>query len=350
MLYEAEDVLVDTNDVDLIHLEPGSGFRWRNWLHKRLVYRDPTDKLVHINPGLQPVRLARDYDLFLAVFQSHQDFANINAIDGWKDRCKTSVCWIDEIWAALITKRYRHWLGMLSKFDHVIVGSTSRSALSEAIGQSCNWVPMGVDTLRFCPFPNPAERVIDVFSMGRSPGAIHQALRRLGANKEIFYLHETSAAATSLVYDYRQHRDMLSNLAQRSRYFVVSPSKLDTPDDTEEQITFGPRYYEGASAGALLIGQAPNLATFRKMFDWPNAVIEISPDGSDVADVLHDLETDPQQIQKIRQRNVVETLLRHDWLYRWLNIFQIAGIKPSSGMAARQKKLQERASLVSKGC
>lgn len=349
-LYEAEDVLVQTGDVDLIHLEPDAGFQWRDWLHKRLVYRDWTHKLVHLNPGLQRVQLTRDYDLFVAICQHHDDLAYINAIDGWKDRCRTSVCWIDEIWAAQLPKKYRHWLSALSKFDHVFVGSEADSAgpLSEAIGQSCSWVPLGVDTLRFSPFPEPAERVVDVFSMGRALEPIHQSLQRMSANKEIFYLHDTFSAAIAKVYDYRQHRDMLANLAQRSLYFVVAPSKFDDPDQTQGQIAFGPRYYEGSSAGAVLIGQAPDLTAFRQMFDWPEAVVEISPDGSDVADILRSLETDPQRLREISRRNVVESLLRHDWLYRWQHIFQIAGIKLSPGMAARQAQLQELAASISK--
>jgi Glycosyl transferases group 1 len=343
-LYEAEDVLVEIDDVDLICLEPDAGFQWRNrWLN-RLAFRDVSERLVLANPGLRRVRLTRDYDLFVAVCQSYEDLPYVNAIEGWKDHCKTSVCWIDEVWAASIHK-YRHWMNALRKFDHVIVGlSGSVAPLSQAIGRPCHWVPPAVDTVRFSPHPIPAARaarVIDVLSMGRKSERIHQALRPMAARNEIFYLHDTFAAAGAEVFDHRQQRDLLASLSQRSRYFLVAVAKMDVSSETQGQIDVGNRYYEGAAAGAVMIGQAPDCASFREMFDWQDAVIEIQLDGSDVADILRSLDSEPQRLLDISQRNVVEALLRHDWLHRWQYIFQVAGLQPSAGMIARRERLQE---------
>jgi hypothetical protein len=36
-------------------------------------------------------------------------------------------------------------------------------------------------------------------------------------------------------------------------------------------------------------------------------------------------------------------LLRHDWVYRWARILEIAGLHLSAGMAARQQTLKELA-------
>ena len=52
-LYEAEDVLVETNDVDLIVLEPDVGFQWRNRWLSRLTFRDVSERLVLANPGVR---------------------------------------------------------------------------------------------------------------------------------------------------------------------------------------------------------------------------------------------------------------------------------------------------------
>ena len=35
--------------------------------------------------------------------------------------------------------------------------------------------------------------------------------------------------------------------------------------------------------------------------------------------------------------------MRHDWIYRWLDIFKIAGVEPSPGMTARVARLRELA-------
>src|SRR5580704_14849528 len=113
--YEAQDVLQEVDNVDLIYLEPVRGYEFRENLQRRLLYRDVTRKLIFQNPGLRKVRLTREYDLFIALCQNYHDFLSINAIEGWKDQCKTSVVWIDEMWAASIPD-FKYWLHALKRF------------------------------------------------------------------------------------------------------------------------------------------------------------------------------------------------------------------------------------------
>ena len=303
-LYEAEDVLVETNDVDLIFLEPDVGFQWRNRWVSRLAFRDVSERLALVNPGVRRVRLTRDYDLFVAVCQSYEDLLYINGIDDWKNHCRISVCWICEVWANSIHK-YRHWMSALRKFDHVFTSCEgSVGPLSKAIGRPCHFVPGAVDTLRFTA--NLSRRVIDVFSMGRRCEGVHQALRSAASRNDLLYLHDTFAASKATAFDHREHREHFSRLAQRSRYFVVASAKMDANAETQGQIEVGFRYWEGAAAGAVMIGQAPDCAPFREMFDWEDFVIEIQPDGSDVLDILRSLDAQPQRLRRISERNVAE--------------------------------------------
>ena len=66
-LYEAQDVFAEVDDVDLICPTPGRGFQYREPLQKWMMWRDVSRKLASVNPGLQPVKLDRDYDVFVAV-------------------------------------------------------------------------------------------------------------------------------------------------------------------------------------------------------------------------------------------------------------------------------------------
>ena len=59
--YEAEDVLMGCDDVDVIHLEASNRFAFGNSVLRRLVYHDVSRRLVSLNPGLRPVRLTKDY-------------------------------------------------------------------------------------------------------------------------------------------------------------------------------------------------------------------------------------------------------------------------------------------------
>jgi hypothetical protein len=294
-----------------------------------------------MNPGLQRVRLTRNYDLFLAVCQNSWDLLYINAIDGWKERCRVSACWLGEIWTADILACRDLLLG-LRKFDHVFVNSRGTvGPLSEFLGRQCHLLPGGTDTIRFSPFPKPPDRSIGVYSIGRRWEGVHQALLRGASEDELFYVYDSYGATAKMEpIDYKQHRDLFANMAKRSKYFMVSPGKMNLPEETRGQVEIGYRYFEGAAAGAVMIGQAAGCAALQDLFPWPDAVVEIRPDGSDVLDVLADLESNPGRVSTISRRNATESLLRHDWIHRWKSIFQISGIEPSQGMTAREEHLK----------
>jgi hypothetical protein len=344
---EAQDVLTQVDDVDLIGLEAEPSFQRRQHWIRRLMYRDVSRQLAFLNPGLKRVRLTRDYDLLVVMCQTYWDFLNVNAIDGWKDHVKTSVCWIDELYAASLPS-YKYWLPSLSRFDHVVLGMQGTVApLSDAIGRRCHYVPAGVDAMRFSPYPEPPERVIDVYSVGRRWNGIHQALLKQAARNGIFYIYDTLQSGESQATSHVQHRDLYANTAKRSRFFMVAPGKVDVPQETRGQIEVGFRYYEGSAAGSVMLGQAPDCQPFREMFDWPDAVVEIRPDGSDVADVLSSLKAQPERIREIGRRNAQNALRRHDWTYRWKRILEIAGLQPAAGMQTREKTLKELAEYAS---
>jgi hypothetical protein len=347
--YEAQDVLQETADVDLLALQPGPGFRFKESWQRRLLYRDVTKKLIYANPGLRKIKLSREYDLFIAHCQTYWDFLYINAIEGWKDKCKTTICWIDELWASALPL-YKYWLHALSQFDHVFVGySGTAGPLSEILGRRCHWLPGAVDTLRFSPYPGPPSRTISVYSIGRRWEGIHSALLGAARRKEIFYVYDTFPSIDTEVYDHREHRNFYANVAKRSQCFVVAPGKMDAPGETKNQVVTGFRYYEGAAAGVVMIGQAPDSDEFRNMFGWPDAVVPVKPDGSDVLDVLALLKAEPQRLDAISRRNAGEALLRHDWVYRWKQIFEVAGIEPPARMVERERHLKELSELALSG-
>jgi hypothetical protein len=344
--YEAQDVLVDVDDVDLICLEPGRGYEFKERWQRRLMFRDVSRRVIFANPGLHKVRLTREYDLFIARCQTEKDLPDLNAVEGWKEHCKTSVCWIDEMWAALIPE-YKYWLHALRQFDHVFVGCCNTvGPLSKALGRPIRWLPCAVDTLRFTPYPDPPARVIDVYSIGRRREEIHQKLLQAAKRREIFFIYDTFLGSLSKVYDHRQHRDHFANVAKRSRYFTVAPGKMDSTFETRGQSELAHRYYEGAAAGAVMIGQAPDGEAFEQMFPWSDVVIQVQPDGRDVMEVLAELSSDPERVAAAAQRNAVGALLRHDWVYRWKEILKIAGLEPSPGMVSRERHLKDLAVTV----
>ncbi len=338
-VFEAQDVLCATAEVDLVELEPRPGFDRRESIVRRLLWHDPTGLLSHANPGLVPIRLARQYDLFIAFCPAIRDLLHVNAVLDRADHCATSVCFLDELWANGV-RHARRYLDVLRRFDHVFVGLEGTVApVSELIGKQCHFLPSAVDALRFTPYPAPGERVVDVYSFGRRREAVHQALLQFAAARRMFYLHETLEGGSNVVSHPGQHRDQIAGIAKRSRFITVAPAKFDRPDERGAQAELSNRYYEGAAAGAVLIGEAPDCPSFRALFDWPEAVVALKPDGSDTTDVLGALLEHPERMRAIGARNAAQALRRHDWLYRWKRIFEVAGHAPTPAMRARERLL-----------
>ena len=56
----------------------------------------------------------------------------------------------------------------------------------------------------------------------------------------------------------------------------------------------GPRFYEGAAGGAVLIGQVPtNCQVFDRDFDWTDAVIDMPFHSTDIAERISALDAEP---------------------------------------------------------
>jgi hypothetical protein len=349
-LYEAQDILADVDRVDMLPMFPRRGFSSSAYWHRRLMWYDFTNKLKTTNPGLVSVELKQDYDLLIMFCQDWRDAFFVHAIEGWKDRCKTSLCYIDELWTGAVSL-CEPVLDALSVFDHIVLGfHGSVDPLGKVLGRKCHHVPGAVDALRFSPYPEPPQRVVDFYSVGRRNPHIHQSLVDISAKQRRFYLHDTSVEeGVRMVKDHREHRNHFASIAKRSQFFMVAPAKMEMTDVTEGQLEVGFRYYEGAAAGAVLIGQAPDCPSYRDQFDWPNAVVELDVDGSDTAGVIGDLLGRPEAIEQISRRNAAEALRRHDWGHRWKDMLTIAGLQPSQGLLDREKWLQHLARIAESG-
>jgi len=337
--YEFEDIICEIDSAELLapKLDPSS---LRSNLATRLAYHVP----LPLNPGIQTISANSYYDILFTICGYPQDLIMFNAVSNLRESCKLSVCLLDELWINEIAK-HRHFLRILAKFDVVMLYySRTVKPLSELIGSRCAFLPPGVDAISFCPYPNPPERFIDVYSIGRRSQMTHQSLLDMARETGLFYLHDTIAGSQAI--NSKEHRALFAKLAKRSRYFIVNPGKIDEPELTGRQIEIGNRYFEGAASGAIMVGELPNNEVFDSLFNWPEAVTRLPYGSRDIDVIIKDLDADPERQNRIRQNGVVQALKRHDWVYRWEKILEAVGLEPMEGMVERKKRLGKLAEVV----
>jgi hypothetical protein len=342
--YEFEDVIAGVDDVDLYTLEPGTAYDTRQWLARRMVWKPGLRRLTpFLNPGLKKVVLDRDYDLFVFVCMNPSDLIYLSAVEGWKDRCKKRVCYMVEFYAGWV-KEYAYHLSLLGDFDFVTQSfSSCVAAVAAASGRPCHAVPLGVDTQRYTPLPDPLPRSIDVYSMGRRVESAHDALLARARQRELFYIYDTIPGLNITPRDYVQHRELVANFGKRARFFIAYPAKVDTAEETRGASEVGARFFEGAATGAVLLGQAPNVQAFRNDFHWQDAIVELGSTAESVNAFLSTVERDRERYVAAGKRNAVEALKRFDWAYRWKELLRIAGLAPHPKLAAREQRLNDLA-------
>jgi hypothetical protein len=242
-------------------------------------------------------------------------------------------------------------LELLAEFDHVFLGVSHPVAeVARRVGRPCSYLPLATDVVRFAPFPDPPARSIEVCNIGRRSPVTHQALLRLAEQRRAFYYYDTVAASgagqkqrTFRVDSAREHRLLLASLLQRSRYFIANRGRVNEPEYTRGQDEISGRFYEGAAAGTVVLGEAPRTEAFAAQFDWPDAVIPLPFDSPDVAQVLAELDRDPARLERIRRAGVRQAARRHDWVHRLRTVFEALGLPPTAAMLAREQRLLQMA-------
>jgi hypothetical protein len=340
---EFERIIQRIESVDILAPVPRKSFQYR----MRSAQRIGKILSVAINPGIPRVKLNRKYDVFLAVCEKPAELLNVGTLQGWKEQCKTSVCWLTEFWIKDIPF-YRSALKILSKFDVVLLNvARTVEPLSHIIQKKCFFLPAGIDTLLFSPYPDPPGRFIDVLSIGRRSENTHRALLRMAEQNRIFYHFDTLRDLHA--NDNKEHRYLIASLAKRARYFIVNPGKIDSPDERASQVEFGYRYFEGAAAGAILIGDYPDSKEFRQYFPWRDNVIHLPYGSDEIARIIEEIDSQAEKQDRIRRMNVVQSLLNHDWVYRWETILDLIGLEPRPELLARKRHLRHIVDIIERG-
>jgi len=344
--YEFEDVLRELTGADRVDVDGYTALEWSRRFYRYTRFVTGARRAAGRFAGFHStVRLERDYELFFPVFNHPYELFALAAVPEWRKRCRIAACFISEVW---LHQFPQYLLEMLVPFDHVFIGVRHPILeIARLVERPCTYLPLAADVLRFAPYPVAPERCIDVCNIGRRSQVTHAALLKLAADPRFFYYYDTVAASgldmkqrTFRVQDAREHRLLLASLLQRSRYCFAHRGFVNDPTFTQGRDEISSRVYEGAAAGLVLLGEPPRSEDFRQQFDWPELLIPTPFDCPDIGRVLHELDSDPQRIARIRRDNVRNSALRHDWVHRIRTVFETLGLKRTEAMEARERRLQ----------
>ena len=351
--YEFEDVITEVTGADRGEATDVEALQFSRRTYKLLRVVGRSRRLARrLTPSPALQGLQRDYELFLPIFNHAHELYALRTIPDWRARCRWAACYIAEVWSHRLPA---YLLELLAQFDHVFIGTRhSVEEVARICGRPCSYLPQAADVLRFSPWPNEPARSIDVCNIGRRSPPTHEALVAMASARKIFYYYDTVASSagrdhkqrTFRVADPRQHRLLLASLLQRSRYFIVNRSRVNEPEHTRGHEEIAGRFYEGAAAGAVLLGEPPNADHFRAQFDWPDAVIHMPVDCPHIEEVLAELGADPQRLARTARDNARHAALRHDWLHRLEVIFATLSVPLTPAMLERKRRLTELANLI----
>ena len=344
--YEFEDNLAAMTRADRFDVRDRAALEFSRRVYKWTRLASGSTKLAGVlAPSPPQLRLQRDYELFFPIFSNAYQLHALAAIPDWRKRCRKAACFITEVWADDIPE---YLIELLSGFDHIFVGlHHCAPQIARIAGRPCSYLPLAVDVERFAPKPEQ-QRSIAVCNIGRRSATTHAALLAGAERERFFYYYDTVAASgsnrkerTFRVDNPEEHRIMIANILQRSRYFIANRSHVNNPEFTAGRDEISARYYEGAAAGAVMVGEAPRTEEFARQFDWPDAVIHVPFDSPDICQILEALDADPARLRAVQNANVREAALRHDWLYRIQAVFDILGIAHTDQMSARANRLRQ---------
>ncbi|GAB4524615.1 MAG: glycosyltransferase [Pleurocapsa sp.] len=341
-LYEFEDIIYESDRVDILAPLQYNliGRSIKKIIKNQTKYFKP---LVYLNPSLQGSYLEKEYDILFTVVDFPWNIASINSLKNWRKKSKFAVCYIIEIWQTDIPK-LKNFIEFLQDFDLICLGhSQVVEKIKKLTDRPCIYLAPGVDTIKFFPNLKNNNRCIDVCSLGRRSNITHQALLALAERNNFFYYYDGTMGAESRNNNYQEHRTLIANLLKNSRYFITNYAKVNEPEQTQGQIEIGYRFFEGAAAGNILIGCPPKNEAFEEYFDWQNAVLPMAFDEPKIADLIKELDRDTEYLFKIQTNNVINSLRKHDWVYRWEQVLNKLGLSPTKAIESRKSHLRKLA-------
>ncbi len=300
----------------------------------------------------------REYELFFPVFNHPFELFALAAVPDWRRSLQGArSCLVSEIWVQELPE---YLIELLADFDHLFVAVQHPAPeVARIVGRALHLpAPGGRRAAASRRILGRRVRSIDVCNIGRRSAVTHAALLEPGDGSGASSTSTTrsgraarvESSSPSRVGNAAEHRLFLADVLRRSRYYLAYRSRVNEPEQTEGREEISGRFYEGAAAGAVLLGEPPRSDGVRPASSTgPTRWSGFRSTRRTWASSWPALDRDPERLERIRRTNAQQAALRHDWLYRLETVFAAVGLPPTEAMTARSKRLAELARLALEG-
>ena len=342
---EAEDVLAACADADLILLKESLGqvgVRARRAVGRGARRALRTDRSVPTSPmrtwtsaALRPPH--DHYDVAVFIGYTEWDLPLLEAVRNLHRLADKVIVWFPEVWSTELNDPRLHHepFGMA---DSIFVGMKQATVkLDEIAAPAVHHVPPAVDVTRFAA-PGGEARPIDVLGIGRRDAGLHRALVEWSRKTHKLYLYDTTTG--NQVPDTVAHRENLGDTYRRSNIAITNYAKYGMPEITGDERETPGRIWEGLASGALMVGFPPDEELQRELIG-ECVVVDLPQNPSAAVEVIHQLNLGSHEAQ--RHRQVQLALRHHDWVHRWIKIFELSGLPVPDGLSLRRRQLEAMA-------
>lgn len=305
MVVDFEDAIAAASDADLVPVP----------LHSR---RAQLQGLLRGRPprAVEPPRSR--YDVCVLVAMAPYWVPSLRYIRNLRRVARRVVVYLFDSWLGDL-EALRSYRGVWSAIDDLIV-SFPHTVDTYAHQLPCrvHYLPQAIDARWFHPYRGM--RRVDILSLGRRLDAVHAQLLEIARRRDLFYEYQTHVMPQAI--DFKENQELVGRLCQLARTHVSWPVDVTNPLRRDEGAAITARWFESAATGAVVLGAAPKGDEFRRLFPYPEFVIELDPANPPrTEEVLDEALRGPLAAERLELADYVSST--HTWAMRWRQIVEL---------------------------
>jgi hypothetical protein len=226
--------------------------------------------------------------------------------------------------------------------------SSTKSTISSTSSQS----PQIHDTPLACDVLGKGSAVtnrgIDVLAYGRQPDRYSDVLDEhfLEDSCEKVYLTRFSHSRAS---DWRYQRKQFWSVLSQSRISIAFVPEFDDDPRFKGLPVISARWYEGLAAGCFMVGKPPETSTFKRLFNWTDAVVRLDT-PKDAPGLIEGLLADSDRLRRAHVRNHYMMLSKLDARLMIAGMFAAIGMSVPTQGQEELVRLNYRIAAVERIC